>query len=263
MLSFDNTEVAFSGKSASDLRRSYWLFKIVSNNGLVSFGKSFTTFAIGAHLPIKFVIKPTIFKQFCGGEDIHECLAAVENLGKHHVGSILDYSVEGKITDSEFDATATEIIDTIEEAKTNKNISFAVFKPTGICNIALYEKVGSKATLTSAEEEAWKKVQDRYDRICKKAHDNQVQLLIDAEETWMQQAADDLAHAMMEKYNKEKAIVFNTAQLYSKDRLEYIKWACKDAQDKKYFFRIKAGTWCPLYGERKRKSCQDELSFSY
>jgi len=254
MLSFDNTEVAFSGKSASDLRRSYWLFKLVSSNNLVSFGKGFTNFAIGAHLPIKPFIKPTIFRQFCGGEDIHECLAAVESLGKHNVGSILDYSVEGMKTDAEFDATANEIIATIEEAKTNRHISFAVFKPTGICNIGLYEKAGAKASLSADEQEAWKKLKGRYDAICKKAHDNNVQLLIDAEETWMQQAADDLALEMMEKYNKERAIVFNTAQLYRKDRLEYIKRALKDAQEKKYFLGLKLVRGAYMEKERARAS---------
>jgi proline dehydrogenase len=252
MLSFDNTEVAFSGKSAADLNRSYWLFKMVSNNGLVSFGKSFTDFAIKTHLPIKGFIKATIFKQFCGGEDIHECLSTVDSLGSHNVGSILDYSVEGKTTDSEFDATANEIMATMDAAKTNKHIAFAVFKPTGMCNIGLYEKVGSKATLTPAEQEAWKKVQDRFDRVCKKAHDSNVQLLIDAEETWMQQAADDLVHTMMEKYNKERAIVFNTAQLYRKDRLDYIKKAYEDAKNKKYFLGLKLVRGAYMEKERER-----------
>jgi proline dehydrogenase len=252
MLSFDNTEVAFSGKNAGDLRRSYWLFKMVSSNNLVSFGKSFTAFAIKAHLPIKWFIKATIFKQFCGGEDIHECIATVENLGKYHVGSILDYSVEGMKSDAEFDATAAEIIATIEEAKTNRHISFAVFKPTGIGSISLYEKVGAKGSLSAAEREAWKKIQNRFDNICKKAHDNNVQLLIDAEETWMQQAADDLAHDMMEKYNKEKAIIFNTAQLYRKDRLDYIKRGHKDAMDKKYFLGLKLVRGAYMEKERAR-----------
>ncbi len=252
MLSFDNTEVAFSGKTPGDLRRSYWLFKLVSNSGLVSFGRSFTTFAIGAHLPIKFVIKPTIFRQFCGGEDIHECLAAVENLGKYNVGSILDYSVEGMSNDADFDKTAAEIIETIDLAKTNRHIAFAVFKPTGIGSIDLYEKIGSKANLTAAEQESWKKIQGRFDSICKRAHDNNVQLLIDAEETWMQDAADELAHVMMEKYNKEKAIVFNTAQLYRKDRLEYIKRVSQEAKEKKYFFGIKMVRGAYMEKERER-----------
>jgi len=252
MLSFDNTEVAFSGKSSTDLRRSYWLFKLVSSNSLVSFGRSFTAFAITTHLPIKPFIKPTIFKQFCGGENIKECIATVESLGKHNVGSILDYSVEGMTSDADFDKTAHEIIDTIDQAKANRHISFAVFKPTGIGSIALYEKVGAKAGLTAEEQEAWKKIEIRFDTICKRAHTNNVQLLIDAEETWMQQAADDLAHTMMERYNKEKAIIFNTAQLYRKDRLDYIKSACADAQDKKYFLGLKLVRGAYMEKERER-----------
>lgn len=252
MLSFDNTEVAFSGKSTADLNRSYWLFKMVSNNGLVSFGKAFTNFAIKTHLPIKGFIKATIFKQFCGGENIHECLTAVNNLGKYNVGSILDYSVEGKTTDSEFDATAAEIMATMDEAKKNKHIAFAVFKPTGLCSLDLYAKVSAKANLTPAEQESWKKVQGRYDAICKKAYDTQVPLFIDAEETWMQDAVDDLVQVMMEKYNKEKAIVFNTAQLYRKDRLEYLHRIYKDAKEKKYFLGFKLVRGAYMEKERER-----------
>jgi len=252
MLSFDNTAVAFSGKSDTDLNRSYWLFKLVGNPGLVNFGQKFTTFAINTHLPIRGFIKATIFKQFCGGEDINECLKAIENLGKYNVGSILDYSVEGKQEENVFDHTAGEIIKTIELASKNKHIPFAVFKPTGIGSIDLFEKVSAKKTLLSEEQQAWERVKARIDKICSAANQHKVQLLIDAEESWTQVAVDELAHDMMEKYNKEKCIVFNTAQMYRNDRLAYLENGLKDAREKKYFFGIKMVRGAYMEKERAR-----------
>ncbi len=239
MLSFDNTANAFSGKSDSDLNRSYWLFKLVSNPGLVNFGKSFTDFAIKAHLPIKGIIKATIFKQFCGGENITECLKTVAELGKYNVGSILDYSVEGKTSETEFDETAAEIILTLKEAANNPHIPFGVFKPTGIGRIDVLEKVSSNAKLNTDEEQAWQNTKRRFDSICKAAFDYQVQVLVDAEETWTQVAVDALVRDMMEKYNKQKALIFNTAQMYRRDRLTYLGNLLKDAQEKKYFIGMK------------------------
>ncbi len=252
MLSFDNTANAFSGKSDSDLNRSYMLFKMVSNSGLVKFGKSFTNFAIKAHLPINGIIRATIFKQFCGGENIHECLKTVEELGKYNVGSILDYSVEGKTKESEFDETAEEIIRTLKEATTNPHIPFGVFKPTGVGRIEVLEKVSAGAKLNTEEEQAWANMQRRVDSICKAAHDYNVHLLIDAEETWTQVAVDALVRDMMEKYNKERAIVFNTAQMYRHDRLIYLENLLKDAQQKNYFIGMKLVRGAYMGKERER-----------
>jgi len=252
MLSFDDTAIAFSGKTDADLRRSYWLFKLVGNSGLVNFGQKFTTFAINTHLPIRGFIKATIFKQFCGGENVNECLKTIESLGKYHVGSILDYSVEGKAEEAVFDNTAEHIIETIVLAGKDKHISFAVFKPSGVGDIAIYEKVSSKATLSASEQQAWEKIKGRYDKICGKAHEQKVQLLIDAEESWTQVAIDDLVHDMMVKYNKEQCIVFNTAQMYRNDRLIYLENAIKDAREKKYFFGIKIVRGAYMEKERAR-----------
>lgn len=250
--SFDNTAIAFSGKTDADLNRSYWLFKMVGNPGLVNFGQKFTTFAIAAHLPIRGFIKATIFKQFCGGEDMQECLQTIEKLGKYNVGSILDYSVEGKEEENVFDHTADEIVKTVEMASRNKHIPFAVFKPTGVGAINLFEKVSAKASITAEESQSWERVKGRIDKICKAAHDNKVQLLIDAEESWTQVAVDDLAHEMMLKYNKEKCIVFNTAQMYRNDRLVYLENGLKDAREKNYFFGIKMVRGAYMEKERAR-----------
>jgi proline dehydrogenase len=252
MLSFDDTAIAFSGKTDASLRRSYWLFKLVGNPGLVNIGQKLTTFAINTHLPIRGFIKATIFKQFCGGEDINECLKTIEALGKYNVGSILDYSVEGKAEEKIFDETTNHIIETIELAIKKKHIPFAVFKPTGVGDINLIEKVSNKVTLTAEEQQAWEKIRLRIDSICKKAHECKVQLLIDAEESWTQNAIDEIAHEMMLKYNKEQAIIFNTAQMYRNDRLIYLSNALKDAKEKKYFFGIKLVRGAYMEKERAR-----------
>jgi proline dehydrogenase len=254
MLSFDNTANAFSGKTDNDLRRSYWLFKMVSNPGLVNFGKSFTDFAIKAHLPISGIIKATIFKQFCGGEDMEECLQTIENLGKYNIGSILDYSVEGMISEADFDNTAAEIIKTLQLAAQKPHIPFGVFKPTGIGRIEVMEKVSAGTALNADEEQAWANMKRRVDDICCAAFENKVKILVDAEETWTQVAVDALVRDMMEKYNKQKAIVYNTAQMYRRDRLTYLENLFKDAQEKNYFIGMKIVRGAYMEKERERAS---------
>ncbi len=252
MLSFDNTAIAFSGKTDADLNRSYWLFKLVGNSSLVNIGQKVTTFAINTHLPIRTFIKATIFRQFCGGEDINECLRTIESLGKYNVGSILDYSVEGKAEESVFDHTTQEIIETLDLASKNKHIPFAVFKPTGVGDISLLEKINNKTVLIANEQQAWEKVKTRIDSICHKAFEVKVQLLIDAEESWIQNAVDELAREMMAKYNQDQCIVFNTAQLYRNDRLVYLENALKDAKANKYYFGIKLVRGAYMEKERAR-----------
>jgi proline dehydrogenase len=254
MLSLDNTAIAFSGKSDNDLRRSYWLFKLVSNNMLVSFGKTFTNIAIKTRLPIQGLIKATIFKQFCGGENVNECLKTVEALGNYNIGSILDYSVEGKVSENDFDHTAEEIIKTLELAAKAPHIPFGVFKPTGIGKLTVMDKVSSGANLSNEEQQAWQNMRNRVDKICRKAFENNVRLLIDAEETCTQVAMDALVRDMMEKYNKAKPIVYNTAQMYRTDRLLYLDSLLKDAIEKKYIIGMKLVRGAYMEKERARAS---------
>lgn len=223
MLSFDNTEVAFSGKSDADLNRSYWLFKLIGNSVVVNVGQSLTTFAINTRLPIKGIIKATIFRQFVGGENITECNKTIETLARYRIGTILDYSVEGKENESDFDNCTHETIGTIDKAMGNRNIPFCVFKITGLARFSLLEKVSAGLLLTEAEQQEFARVHDRVNAICKKAHDNRVPVFIDAEESWIQPAMDTLVNEMMSLYNKQKAIVYNTFQLYLKNSLAHLK----------------------------------------
>lgn len=258
MISFENTEIACSAKSNSELNRSYWLFKLVSNPSLVNFGKKFTDFAIAAHLPINWVIKPTIFKQFCGGENIEECTRTIEELGKFNIGTILDYSVEGKESEKDFDACTVETISTVEKAKGNKNIPFCVFKITGLARFHLLEKVSASEPLTTEEKKEYERVEKRINDICKKAFENNVPIFIDAEESWIQQAMDDVANKMMALYNKQKPIVYNTFQLYRKDRLAYLKHSHSLAQQGNYFLGAKLVRGAYMEKERKRA---EELNY--
>ncbi len=253
MNSFENTEIAFKSKSRKDLSRAYWLFKVIGNSSLVSFGKSATNFAIKYKLPIKGIIKKTVFKQFCGGETIQECTPTIETLGNFGIGTILDYSVEGKTSDADFDFTVKEIIATIAKGKGNPMIPFAVFKVTGIARIEILEKANDiNAILNEAEKKEYSDAIHRIDLICKSGFDAGLPVFIDAEETWIQETIDRVAIDMMKKYNKEKAIVFNTAQMYRHDRYAYLEKEIKLAREGNYFFGIKLVRGAYMEKERER-----------
>lgn len=252
MISFDNTEIAFSAKSDKDLSRSYWLFKLVSNTGFVNIGKHLTTLAINSGLPIKGIIKATIFKQFCGGENIEECQQTVDSLGAFGIGTILDYSVEGKESEKDFDNCAEETIRTVVRAEREKHIPFSVFKVTGMGRLSLLEKVSSKAALTEDEKAEYQRVKARVDKVCRAAYERNVRIFIDAEESWIQVAIDDLANEMMSKFNHQRPIVFNTFQLYRKDRLEYLMHSSLEAEKGNYYLGAKLVRGAYMEKERKR-----------
>ncbi len=236
---FNNTEKAFSLKSNSELNRAHFLFQLIGNPSLVKIGTSLTNFALKFHLPVEGLIRKTVFDHFCGGVSEQDCLKVVSNMYTKGVSSVLDYSVEGKEEEEQFDACLKMTLKTIDFAKENKAIPFAVFKPTGLGRIDLYEKVGAKSALSSDEQNEWSRVVARFEKICQYAYDKDVLLLIDAEETWMQDAADDLVEKMMEKFNTKKALIFNTLQLYRWDRISYLKDLHARAKEKGFHIGMK------------------------
>ncbi len=253
MISFDNTEIAFKYKSTKDLKRAYTMFRLVGKSWLVQFGKMMVPIAFKLRLPINGIIKATIFKQFCGGETITDCDETIKILYENNVGTILDYSVEGKTEEEDFDATRDEILATIEKAKGNKAIPFAVFKPTGLSRHALLEKLNDEnAEPTVLEKAEFIRVVNRINDICKHAHDSDVPLFIDAEESWYQDTLDRIVESMMAKYNKEKCIVYNTFQMYRHDRLDYIKNAIETAKREGYKFGAKLVRGAYMEKERER-----------
>lgn len=253
MISFENTEIAFKSKSDKDLRKAYWLFKIVGNPSMVKFGKGATNFALKIGLPIKGIIKKTIFSQFCGGESIKESIATSDDLAKHNVKTILDYSIEGKTTDEDFDATVNEIIATIQEGKNNPNIPFAVFKITGICLFDVLEKANDGIeNLDKSTLKKYNQMVERVDKICKASFDSNVPLFIDAEETWIQDSIDRVATEMMEKYNQKSPLIYNTLQMYRHDRLAYLGQSINLAREKGYFYAGKIVRGAYMEKERDR-----------
>ncbi|WP_353084754.1 proline dehydrogenase family protein [Flavobacterium sp.] len=249
---FNNTEVAFSLKSDTELDRAYFLFKLIASQPLVRIGTAVTNFAIKAHLPVEGLIRATVFDHFCGGVNELDCLSVVDKMYTKGVSSVLDYSVEGKEEEAQFDAALEMTLKTIEFAKKRQAIPFAVFKPTGFGRLDLYTKVGEKSTLTSAEQSEWNNVKNRFEKVCKTAHEKDVALLIDAEESWMQDAADDLVEEMMRKYNKEKVIVFSTLQMYRWDRLDYLKSLHERAKAEGFYIGMKLVRGAYMEKENKR-----------
>jgi len=251
-LSFENTEIAFRHSSNADLKRAYWLFKIINVNFLVKIGPPITNFAIKIGLPIKGLIKATIFNHFCGGETIRECEATIKSLESGRVGTILDYSIEGEDDEQVFDDTREEIIRTIKRAAKDKAIPITVFKVTGVGRFGLLEKLDARTPLTNAEQQEWQKVQDRVLAICEKAYAVNVPVMIDAEETWIQDTIDLLALNMMRKFNKQKAIVYNTYQLYRHDKLESLMNDNEVAVKESFILGAKLVRGAYMEKERKR-----------
>lgn len=236
---FDNTEIAFKLKSDSELERAYFLFKMIAHQPLVKIGTAVTNFAIKAHLPVEGLIRATVFDHFCGGVSELDCMKTVDAIYTAGVSSVLDYSVEGNETDEEFDAVVARTLKILDLVKEKEAIPFAVFKPTAVGRFELYVKVGEGKPLDKAEQEEWDRVYLRYETICKKAYELDVALLIDAEESWMQDAADEIVEQMMKKYNRKKAIVFNTLQLYRWDRMDYLRGLHKRALEEGFIIGMK------------------------
>lgn len=220
---FEDTATAFAIKSDTALERAYFLFKLISKQPLVELGTLVTNFAIKAHMPVEGLIRATVFDHFCGGISETDCIPVMEKMYEKQVFSVLDYSVEGKADQAYFDQVVTKITSLISFAKTKPYIPFVVFKPTALGAIDLYEKVGTTQQLTSKEQADWELVKNRFHSICKASYDQNIPLLIDGEESWMQDAADALVLEMMKTYNKDQVLIYNTLQAYRWDRMDYIK----------------------------------------
>lgn len=249
---FDNTKVAFALKSDTELDRAYFLFKLIANEPLVRIGTAVTNFAIKAHLPVEGLIRATVFDHFCGGVNENDCLPVVDKMFTKGVSSVLDYSVEGKEAEAQFDAALEMTLKTVDFAQQREAIPFAVFKPTGFGRFHLYQKIGEQMNLTDEEQKEWNRVVERFDIVCKAAHDKNVALLIDGEESWMQDAADDLVADMMRKYNKEKGIVFNTLQMYRHDRMDYLRQLHEQAKAEGFYIGMKLVRGAYMEKEIKR-----------
>lgn len=253
---FNNTEIAFQLKNDSELERAYFLFKMISHQPLVRIGTAATNFALKANLPVEGLIRSTVFDHFCGGVNEDDCLPVIEKMHSKGVSSVLDYSVEGKESEEQFDNALNKTLEIINFAEQKVAMPIAVFKPTGFGRIYLYEKKGLRLDFTNDEELEWNRVVGRYDEACKLAKEKDVLILIDAEESWMQDAADAIVDDMMKKYNTEKPIVFNTLQTYRWDRLDYLKHIQKRAKNEGFKLGMKIVRGA--YMEKERERAEDK-----
>ena len=249
---FDNTEIAFQYRSDKEMKRARFLFSSMGSPALSSLGMKMTQFAISWKLPVKGLIKSTLFDQFCGGETMDEAARTASVIGKYGVGTILDYGVEGKESESDFDRAVPEFIKAIKYAAANKNIPFISLKVTGFARFALLEKIHADVSLSNDEQAEWKRIYDRIDFICKAAHGHNIMVLVDAEESWVQKPVDDLTDAMMAQYNKGKVIVFNTFQMYRHDRLLFLKESVEFAKVHNYLLGAKLVRGAYMEKERNR-----------
>jgi proline dehydrogenase len=249
---FNNTKIAFSLKSDSELERAFFLFKLIQSQPMVKIGTAVTNFALKAHLPVEGLIRSTVFDHFCGGVTEEDCIPNIENMHSNGVYSVLDYSVEGNETEKQFDLVKTKTLKNIEFAKKKDSIPFVVFKPTGVGRFSLYQKITEKKSLSNEEKSEWINVMNRYYEICDKAIKYDVPILIDAEESWIQDAADQLVEVLMEKYNVNKAIVFNTLQMYRHDRMDYLKELHQKALKGNYHIGLKIVRGAYMEKERER-----------
>jgi proline dehydrogenase len=238
-VSFKNTHVAFLAKSDRELNRSRWLFKLINNPSAVKFFSALTLWSMRMGLPIERIVKSTIFRQFCGGETIEESKLIVDQLKQSQIGAILDYSIEGKESDEDFEGTKQEVIRIIYYASSNPSIPYTSLKLTGVCRVDLLEKLSSRTKLSHNEQLEYRILKDRLDSICNTAYKTGVPIYFDAEESWIQDAIDDLALEMMRQYNSSKAIVLTTLQMYRRDRLAYLKLLIDAARRENFFLGIK------------------------
>lgn len=268
VISFENTENAFAYKSDKELKRARFLFRSMSYQWLVKFGTSMTPWAIRVGLPIKGLIRKTIFKQFVGGETLEETATVAKKLGEYGVQVILDYGVEGGNDEAAFDHATDEFIRVVNYAGTQPNIPFISVKVTGIARFDLLQKLDhsveqnsgslmkrfSKAleTLTTDEEMEWQRIQDRLLRICKTAHEKNVGVFIDAEETWVQDPVDVMTILMMEHFNKSRIVVYNTLQLYRHDRLQFLRDSYDAAVQRNFILGAKLVRGAYMEKERRR-----------
>ena len=255
-ISFENLEVAFASKSNSDLKKMYLIFATINNNTAVSVGTKMANWAFALKLPIKGIMKKTMFGHFCGGEDIEDCQKAVDDLAKFKIHTILDYSVEGKGDEASYEATKNEILKTIERSAGDDNIPFAVFKVTGLGDYRIMTKVQEGKKLSEKEKASFEKLKNRVDALCKAAFEAKTKILIDAEESWFQDVLDGMVYEAMEKYNQNSCIVYNTYQMYRHDMLARLKKAHQVAIEKGYLLGAKLVRGA--YMEKERDRAEDK-----
>lgn len=259
-VSFDNTEIAFRYRSDKALKKAQYMFAFMGSPAATQMGIGLTKLAFKISLPISGIIKKTVFQLFCGGETLAEAAQTAAMLHKYNIGVALDYGVEGKSTEADFDAAVPEFIKAIDYAAAQPNIPFIPIKITGFARFDLLEKIHNKKELNETEQQEWNNVWTRIESICKRAHEKSIRILVDAEESWIQDPIDDLTNAMMARFNQEKAIVFNTFQMYLHTSLPYLKKSLQIAEEQGFILGAKIVRGAYMEKERARANAMGYLS---
>ena len=253
---FSNTNQAFQHLTNGELSRAIALFSLLGKPWLVSTGSALAKVALALRIPVGWAVRPTVYAQFCGGESIDDSQRTIAKLAEHGVRTILDYSAEGQTDESDLDQTCSEVLATIQAADGDTRHAFAVFKVSGLSSNALLEKVGrslrGKVELKVEEQEAWARVQARVRTLCEATHQAGGRIMVDAEESWIQDAIDAIAEDMMSDYNRDKVVVFNTVQMYRHDRLAYLKAMAARADEGGYLTGVKLVRGAYMEKERSR-----------
>lgn len=252
---FTDTKIAFSPLSDQELLRAYWLFRALGVDFLAKIGPKAVGAAVALRLPVKWMIKRTIFQQFVGGETLDDCQKVIDRLKQYGIDTTLDYATERHTTEKEFEACAEEVIASIHYAKSHPEVAFAVFKTSAMAPFALLQKISAGETLSEDDVATSKRMHKRIERVCGEAHAAGVKIFIDAEESWVQKAIDDMAMDMMKRYNQQRAIVYTTVQMYRTDRLEYLQWLHSEA--KKGGFKIGVKLVRGAYMEKERERAKE------
>ncbi len=259
-VSFEDTAVAFAGKDDAELAKSAWLFRIMSNATIVDIGSHITSLALAIGLPVQAILKTTIFEHFCGGEGLEETEPMVDGLAEFGVSTILDYGVEAKETQREFDANLEEQLRCIAFADGHASVPYVSCKITGYAPFSLLEKLNDDVPLDAEELAAVRRTDERLTRICESAARLDVAVYIDAEESWIQDAIDRIVEGLMARFNREKPSVFNTIQLYRHDRLAYLETAHQAAAKAGHILGVKLVRGAYMEKERARAEEQGYTS---
>ncbi len=267
-ISFTNTKNAFAYKTDMQLKKTRFIFSLMQLNWLVSIATKVTPLMMKIGLPLNGVIKKTIFSQFCGGITLEDTAMVAETIGKYQVQTVLDYGIEGKDGEENYDAACVEMLRVINFAATQIHIPFVSIKLTGYARFSLMQKMDEQMKiadgnlyerfykvvekLSLSEKNEWDKVFFRVMKICSLAAEKKVGLFIDAEESWIQAPIDALCMQLMEKFNQQQVIVFNTFQHYIHDRLSFLKWSYQTSLEKKFILGAKLVRGAYMEKERKR-----------
>ena len=249
---FENTQIAFSRLSDKELKQAHRLFQSFSNPVLSLIGKGLTQLAFQFNLPVEGLLKNSIYRQFCGGESLDDCRGVILHLADHQIGTALQYSVESKTGEDDYNRTLQELLDAIYYAENNSHVKVVCCKLTGIGSLELFEKIQANESLSGDEERAYEHIHRRVDSICSAAEKAGVSVFFDAEESWIQRPFDEMIDEMMLRYNRQRAVVYNTFQLYLTDRLDFLKSSFQKAKDNHVILGAKLVRGAYMEKERER-----------